>query len=72
MTLSDFEMRSWVGHLSSYPGGVPSIMAGAADSGRRVSRAIESHGNWQIKMIQPLCLQSPLPGCEEQGCIEYD
>lgn len=29
------------------------VAAGAAGSGRRVSRAIKSHGNGQIKMTQP-------------------
>lgn len=55
MTLSDFEKGSCVGHLSSCPGRVHSvsdIIVGAADSGRRVSRAIDSHGNREIKMIQ--------------------
>lgn len=56
MTLSGFAERSRVGHLSSYPGRVPSAsdaVAGAAPSGRRISRAMESHGNGQIKMTQP-------------------
>lgn len=55
MTLSDFEKGSGMGHLSSCPGRVHSVsdvIVGAADSGRRVSRAINSHGNREIKMIQ--------------------
>lgn len=45
-----------MGHLRSCPGRVPGVsdvIAGAADSCRRVSRAIKSHGNREIKMIQP-------------------
>lgn len=45
-----------MGHLCSCPGivpGVSDVIAGAADSGRRVSRAIKSHGNRERKIIQP-------------------
>lgn len=50
MILSDFEKRSCC------PGRVLSVsdaVAGAVGSGRRVSRAIASHGNGQRKMTQP-------------------
>lgn len=45
-----------MGHLSSCPGIIPSVSdatAGDADSGRRVSRAIGSHGNRLIETTQP-------------------
>ena len=56
MTLPDFAKRSRVGHLSSCLGIIPSVsdaIAGHANSGRRVFRAMGSHGNGLIEATRP-------------------